>query len=76
MKLKEELLKSENQFDCKVDNEVLLKILDLIVEPEKPYLWLNPDVKDFYSFDNSKELNDIKVKNYKHMGKIKFPIAQ
>ena len=24
----------------------------------------------------SKELKDIKVKEYKHMGKIKFPIAQ
>jgi hypothetical protein len=27
-------------------------------------------------FDNSKDLKDIKIKNYKHMGKIKFPITQ
>ena len=27
-------------------------------------------------FDNSKDLKDIKVKNYKHMGTIKFPVAQ
>lgn len=27
-------------------------------------------------FDNSKDLKDIKIKNYNHMGKIKFPITQ
>ena len=41
-----------------------------------PELWLNPDVKDFYDFDNSSELKDIKVLNYKHHGKISFPISQ
>jgi thymidylate synthase len=41
-----------------------------------PELWLNPDVKDFYDFDNSSELKDIKLINYKHMGKILFPLAQ
>ena len=29
-----------------------------------------------FHFDISKELKDIKIKNYTHMGKIKFPIAQ
>ena len=41
-----------------------------------PTLWLNPEIDDFYKFDNSKELKDIKVKKYEHMGPIKFPIAQ
>ena len=41
-----------------------------------PKLWLNPEVKDFYDFDNSSELKDIKVVNYEHHGKIKFDIAQ
>ena len=41
-----------------------------------PKLWINPEVKDFYKFDNSKELKDIKITGYKHMGKIEFPIAQ
>jgi thymidylate synthase len=41
-----------------------------------PELWLNPEVKDFYDFDNSEELKDIKVLNYKHHGKINFPISQ
>ena len=41
-----------------------------------PTIWLNPEIDDFYKFDNSKELKDIKVKKYEHMGPIKFPIAQ
>ena len=41
-----------------------------------PTLYLNPEVKEFEDFDNSRELKDIKVLNYKHHGPIKFPIAQ
>ena len=41
-----------------------------------PTLWINPEIKDFYKFDNSKELKDIKIENYEHLGPIKFPIAQ
>ncbi len=41
-----------------------------------PKLWLNPEVKDFFEFDNSKDLKDIKLTDYQHMGKISFPIAQ
>lgn len=41
-----------------------------------PELWINPEIKDFYEFDNSKDLKDIKLINYEHMGKIKFPLAQ
>lgn len=41
-----------------------------------PTLWINPDVTDFFQIDNSKELRDIKVEGYQHMGKIKFPISQ
>ena len=41
-----------------------------------PELWINPEITDFFEFDNSKELKDIKVKNYQHHGKIEFPIAQ
>lgn len=41
-----------------------------------PKLWLNPEVKDFFEFDNSRDLKDIKLEDYKHMGKISFPIAQ
>lgn len=43
---------------------------------EAPELWINPEIKNFSDFDNSKDCNDIKVLNYKHHGKIEFPIAQ
>ena len=41
-----------------------------------PALWLNPEVDDFFKFDNSAECKDIKLIDYKHLGKIAFPIAQ
>lgn len=41
-----------------------------------PTLWLNPEVKNFYDFDNSSALKDLRLENYQHMGKIKFPISQ
>ncbi len=41
-----------------------------------PKLWLNPGVTDFFAFDSSAELRDVKLIGYRHMGKIAFPIAQ
>lgn len=41
-----------------------------------PKLWLNPEIKDFYDFDSSRDVKDIKLENYQHMGKISFPITQ
>lgn len=41
-----------------------------------PKLWLNPEITDFFDYDNSAELKDIKLIGYEHMGKISFPIAQ
>ena len=41
-----------------------------------PKLWLNPEVKDFFDFDNSRDCKDVKLIGYEHMGKIRFPIAQ
>lgn len=43
---------------------------------EAPELWINPEIDDFYKFDNSKNPQDIRVRKYKHMGPIKFPLAQ
>lgn len=40
-----------------------------------PQLWLNPEVTDFFAFDNSKDLKDVKLIGYEHMGKLAFPIA-
>lgn len=41
-----------------------------------PKVWLNPEIKNFYDFDNSKECKDIKVLEYQNHGPIHFPIAQ
>ena len=41
-----------------------------------PTLWLNPEIERFKDFDNSKECKDVKVLNYKHHGKILFPLAR
>ena len=41
-----------------------------------PKLWLNPEVDDFFRFDNSRDCKDVKLIDYRHMGKIYFPIAQ
>lgn len=41
-----------------------------------PKLWLNPEVKDFFDFDSSRDCADVKLIDYRHMGKISFPIAQ
>lgn len=41
-----------------------------------PKLWLNPEVDDFFKFDNSIDCKDVKLIDYQHMGKISFPIAQ
>ncbi len=43
---------------------------------EAPDIWINPEVKNFMDFDNSEKLNDIKITRYRHMGPIKFPLAQ
>ncbi len=40
-----------------------------------PTLWLNPEIKDFFKFDSSKECKDVKLINYKHHGKIAFKIT-
>lgn len=40
-----------------------------------PKLWINKDIKDFFKFDNSKELKDIQLIEYKHMGKISMPVT-
>ncbi len=44
--------------------------------PPAPKLWLNPEINDFYAFDNSKELKDIKLEGYEHLGVIKMPVTE
>ena len=44
--------------------------------PPAPKLWINPKITDFYQFDNSKELKDIRLKNYQNLGTIKMPVTE
>jgi len=71
MKKTLETMKEKNGEEVLID-----RALDIKLAEQKPYLWVNPEVDNFYLYDNSRELKDIKVKEYKHMGKIEFPIAQ
>ncbi len=43
--------------------------------PKAPKLWLNPEITDFFKFDNSRELKDIKLEGYEHLGRIKMPVT-
>lgn len=65
----EELLKSTN-------DEITLNIIDMILNPEKPEIWLNDKINNFYDYDNSKDCKDIKIKKYKHTGPIHFDITK
>lgn len=51
-----------------VVKEMLKRRNDILPAPK---LWLNPDVKDFFEFDNSKELKDVKLEGYEHLGVLK-----
>ncbi|MBR2795539.1 thymidylate synthase [Candidatus Saccharibacteria bacterium] len=44
--------------------------------PQAPKLWLNPDIHDFYAFDNSRALKDIKLEGYENLGVIKMPVTE
>ena len=43
--------------------------------PSAPTLWINPDIDDFFKFDHSKELKDIRLENYEYNMKIKMPVS-
>ncbi|MCL2229404.1 MAG: thymidylate synthase [Firmicutes bacterium] len=43
--------------------------------PPPPKFWINPKIKDFYKFDNTKELKDIKIMDYEYNMKISFPVS-
>ncbi|MEG2348175.1 MAG: thymidylate synthase [Clostridia bacterium] len=59
-----------NQFDG-INIQIARKSQCLLA----PKLWINPEIKDFFEFDNSKELKDIKLVGYENLGKIKMEVA-
>ena len=44
--------------------------------PKAPTLWINPEIKNFYDFDSSRALKDIKLENYKNLGTISMPVTE
>ena len=34
-----------------------------------------PEVKDFFAFDNSRELKDVKLIGYEHLGKVPMEVS-
>lgn len=44
--------------------------------PKAPKLWINPEITDFWKFDNSKELKDIRLEGYENLGVIKMPVTE
>lgn len=74
--LEEKMLTLDKKNDEYLRCDADLRIIDIILNPVKPELWLDPSINDFYDFDNSIDLKHTKIKNYKHMGKIPFPITQ
>lgn len=55
-------------------NEELM-CLEHLITRENPYLYIS-DKKDFYSFDNKKDNDDIKVLKYSSLPSIKMKVAQ
>lgn len=43
--------------------------------PPAPKLWINPKVKDFFKFDNTRELSDIRLENYEYNMRITAPVS-
>lgn len=41
-----------------------------------PRLVLNPEIDDFYAFDSSRDLKDIRLEGYSHLGKLAMPLTQ
>ena len=60
--IKEQQKRAENQ---------LIQNGDL---PQSPKIWINPE-KKFFELDNSTALEDIKLIDYEHLGRIKMPVT-
>ena len=43
--------------------------------PAAPSIWINPEVKDYFDFDSSVDMLDIKIIDYTHNGKISMPVS-
>lgn len=69
-------IKDAHIYENQVDGIKELIKREKLPDLKAPSLYINPDIKDFYDFDDSNDNKDIKILNYKHHGKINFKIAQ
>lgn len=67
-------LSKEDDLYKEIDTE--LKIIDMLLYPTKPILELDKSIHEFKDFDNSIDIKHVKIKDYKHMGSIKFKVTQ
>lgn len=67
-------LNKEDDLYKEIDTE--LKIIDMLLYPTKPILELDKSIHEFKDFDNSIDIKHVKIKDYKHMGSIKFKVTQ
>lgn len=67
-------LSKEDDLYKEIDTE--LKIIDMLLYPTKPILELDKSIHEFKDFDNSIDIKHVKIKDYKHMGIIKFKVTQ
>lgn len=67
-----------NMVDVHIYEEHIENIKEQISRKDQalpaPKLWINPEIKDFYAYDTSIELKDIKLIDYKHLEKLDFVV--
>ena len=71
----------DNEYNESIENQIegikeQIRRGEELPDLKAPKLWINKEIKNFYDFDNSRKLEDIKIVDYEHYGKIEFPIAQ
>ena len=61
--------------DCHIYEEHIDVVKEMLSRRDQalpaPELWINPEIKNFYDFDNTKEMKDFKLLNYKDLGVLK-----
>lgn len=61
--------------DCHIYEEHIDVVKEMLLRRDQalpaPELWINPEIKNFYDFDNTKEMKDFKLLNYKDLGVLK-----
>ena len=61
--------------DCHIYEEHIDTVKEMLARRDQalpaPKLWINPEIKEFEDFDNSKEMKDFKLIDYQNLGELK-----